>query len=222
MITINLRPGQKRARAGKGVPLAQRLRGLTAGIKEPLSLVSIGVWVLLVGWLGWTWFSTSRSLSALEPKFTQAVSEHRRYKGFLAERRREEVIRDSLVSQIRTIRGVDGDRYIWPHILDEVSRALPPFTWLTEMKVLPQALDTLGNAPPTKIELTGRTVDIQGYTRFLRQLEDSPWLGNVQAMSAKTVVDRERAVTEFIIQSTFTQADSSFIRTVPVRESVVR
>ena len=32
-----------------------------------------------------------------------------------------------------TIRSVDSDRYVWPHLLDEVTRALPPYTWLVDM-----------------------------------------------------------------------------------------
>ena len=30
---------------------------------------------------------------------------------------------------------IDEDRYIWPHILDEVSRALPPYTWITVLNL---------------------------------------------------------------------------------------
>ena len=42
-------------------------------------------------------------------------------------------MRDSLVAQITTIRTVDGDRYVWPHLLDEVTRALPAYTWLVDL-----------------------------------------------------------------------------------------
>ena len=87
---------------------------------------------------------------------------------------------------------------------------------------LPMADDSLDAAPPLVFEVGGRTVDIQGYTRFLRQLEDSPWIGGVTAVSAQTVVDGQRAVTAFVIRATFTPADSAFIRTVPVSQSVVR
>jgi hypothetical protein len=79
-------------------------------------------------------------------------------------------VRDSILSQIRTIQQVDGDRYVWPHILDEVSRALPPFTWLVNVAFVPLTpkpttfaaadsaaakTDTL--PPPVQVQLTGRT-----------------------------------------------------------------
>ena len=134
-----------------------------------------------------------------------------------------------ILAQIRTIQQVDGDRFVWPHILDEVARALPPMTWLVEVAPAPAAqpmavADTLmgDEPPPVEVQLTGRTVDIQGYTRLMRQLEDSPWLGNIMAVSANTVVEQGRAVTAFVLKATFTRPDRSQIQTVPVAESVVR
>src|SRR5207247_2183893 len=44
-------------------------------------------------------------------------------------------IRDSLVAEIGIIRGIDADRYIWPHMLDQITKALPPYTWLTSIAV---------------------------------------------------------------------------------------
>jgi len=72
------------------------------------------------------------------------------------------------------------------------------------------------------VQLTGRTVDIQGYTRFMRQLEDSPWLNNITAISANTVVEQGRAVTAFVLTATYTKPPVERVQTVPVAESVVR
>ena len=68
--------------------------------------------------------------------------------------------------------------------------------------------------------IEGRTVDIQAYTRFLRQLEASPWVGEVTPVSAQTIVEKERPVTAFVIRAQFRLADSAYIRTVPLSESV--
>jgi hypothetical protein len=59
-----------------------------------------------------------------------------------------------------------------------------------------------------------------GYTRFLRQLADSPWLTNVVAGPTKTAVENDKPVLTFTVTVTFRQADSAFIRTAPVLESV--
>src|SRR5215208_7695974 len=135
MITVNLRPGQKRKRAGsnplKG--LLDNFRGLGTKVKDPLLLAAIAAWVCVGGGVGLFYLNTVRQLYTLEPHLEQARSENRRFKTFLADKRRQEKIRDSLLAQITVIRNVDGDRYVWPHLLDEVTKALPAYTWLVDM-----------------------------------------------------------------------------------------
>jgi Tfp pilus assembly protein PilN len=230
MITINLRPGQKRKRAGNPLKdVGERFRALGTRVKDPLLIGAAAAWVIVVGFLAVSMFMTKRELSALEPRIEQARAEHTRFKTFLAQKRKQELIRDSLVAQIGVIRSVDGDRYVWPHILDEIARALPAYTWLTNVAVEANtvvntavtdttAVDTM--PPALQFRVEGRTVDMQAYTRFLRQLESSPWIEEVMAVEAKTVVEKERPVTAFTIRATFTRADSAYIRTVPLSESV--
>jgi len=255
MITINLRPGQKRKSAR--LPLAgvaEQARALASGARNPVLILVAAAWVGTLAWLGWVYASTARELHALEPKLEQTRDEHRRFKTFLAEKRRQEAIRDSLVRQIGVIRRVDGDRYIWPHILDEVTRALPPYTWLVDLGAAPaapaaptaSATQPAAGAPAASaprsasvgatvpadsaaadigprtvpFQINGRTVDIQAYTKFLRQLEASPWISDVTPVVAQTVVEQERAVTAFTIRASYREADSAYIRTVPFSESV--
>ena len=237
MITVNLRPDLKRKRARS--PLAgvmESVRGLGGKVKDPLLVACVVSWVGVLGWLGYVVVGTTRELNALEPQLEAARSEHKRFKAFLAEKRHQETIRDSLVAQIGVIRTVDGDRYVWPHLLDEVTKALPAYTWLVDMAnatpaVAPVAAPAPGAksdsteqepfvSPPVVFNVNGRTVDIQAYTRFLRQLEASPWITDVTPVSAQTVVEKERPVTAFTIRATYRQADSAYIRTVPLSESV--
>jgi type IV pilus assembly protein PilN len=241
MITVNLRPDLKRKRARSPLQgVMQSVRGLGGKVKDPLLLASVASWVAVVAWLGYVVVGTARELNALEPQLEATRSEHKRFKAFLAEKRHQETIRDSLVAQIGVIRTVDGDRYVWPHLLDEVTKALPAYTWLVDMSFAAPAVAPPAPAtptqpsgaekdstaaepfmtPPTVFNVNGRTVDIQAYTRFLRQLEASPWITEVTPVSAQTVVEKERPVTAFTIRATYRQADSAYIRTVPLSESV--
>jgi Tfp pilus assembly protein PilN len=240
MITVNLRPDLKRKRARSPLQgLGESFRGFGARVKDPLLLVAVLSWVGVLGFLGFVFASTTRELSALEPQLEQTRAEHKRFKAFLAEKRHQETIRDSLVSQIGVIRTVDGDRYVWPHLLDEVTKALPAYTWLVDLGMAApapapksaqpapaaakKAADTVVAAPvhvPVSFTVNGRTVDIQAYTRFLRQLEASPWVTDVTPVSAQTVIENERPVTAFTIRATYRQADSAYIRTVPLSQSV--
>lgn len=231
MISVNLRPGTKRGKSGPSLGAGlDRLKGLGSTVKDPLRLLAMVAWIGVVGFLGWTFLSTGSRLGELEPQLEQARSEHRRFQEFLVQKQREEAVRDSILVQIRTIQQVDADRYIWPHILDQVARALPAFTWLVNVNFVapparPLSADTAAvetARPPVVVQLTGRTVDIQGYTRFMRELEDSPWLGDVTAVSANTVVEGGRAVTAFVLNATYTQPPADRLQTVPVAASVVR
>lgn len=232
MISVNLRPGTKRGKASRSFSFSlDRLKGLTTSVQDPLKLAAMVAWVLAIAFVGWTWLSTSTQLSNLQPRLEETRSEHRRFQDFLAQKRREELVRDSILSQIRTIRDVDSDRYVWPHILNEVAQTLPPLTWLINVSNVTPAIQPVVSTdstaadqppPPVQIQLTGRTVDIQGYTRFMRQLEDSPWLDNVTAVSANTVVESGRAVTAFVLTATFSRPSPDRIQTVSVAQSVAR
>jgi type IV pilus assembly protein PilN len=242
MITVNLRPGQKRKRSG-GNPLKglldsfSGLKELGAKVKDPLLMSAVGAWVVVIAALGLIYLNQVRQLYTLEPRLEQARSEHRRFKAFLADKRRQEKIRDSLFAQITVIRQVDGDRYIWPHLLDEITKALPAYTWLVDLGFIPPAAapaapqpagapadsarDSLPPPPPpVAFQINGRTIDIQAYTRFLRQLEASPWIVDVVPVSAQTVVEKERAITAFTIRATYNRADSAYIRTAPFSQTV--
>ena len=226
MITINLRPGQKRKRAGSPFAgVAGRAKALGARVKDPLLLAAAAAWIGVVAWLGLVWTTNARQLHALTPRLEQVRVEHRRFKNFIAQKRHQELIRDSLVSQIGVIRTVDGDRYVWPHVMDEVARVLPPYTWLTEMAPVSaggasDSTDSTSTSHGLAFKITGRTVDIQAYTRFLRQLEASPWVEEVSPLSAMTVVENERPVTAFTLNARFHRADSAYIHTVALSQSV--
>lgn len=223
MITVNLRPGQKRKAASKGLGIGDRAKAIVARVKDPWLVGSIALFAGVALWLGYSFISTNAEYSALAPKLEQAQDEQRRFDGLLRQKRRAEMIRDSLLSQISTIRNVDGNRYVWPHVLDEVAKALPPYTWLTTLttQAPPPVVDTVDAGPrPLQFRMEGRTMDLQAYTRFLRQLEASPWVADVTPLEAKTIVEKERPVTQFTIQATFQPADSAYIRTVPLSQSV--
>jgi Tfp pilus assembly protein PilN len=246
MITVNLKPGQRRKRGGN--PLKGMLanlsvfRELAAKVKDPLLMGALGAWVVVIALLSLIYLNNLRQLYVLEPRLEQARSENRRFKAFLADKRRQEKIRDSLFAQITVIRSVDGDRYIWPHLLDEITKALPAYTWLVDLGVTasstpkpaaPPAKSAKGKGkgatdtvvvdtvkPPVMFQINGRTIDIQAYTRFLRQLEASPWIMDVTPVSAQTVVEKERPVTAFTIRAAYNRADSAYIRTAPFSQSV--
>jgi len=234
MIEINLLPGKKRAApAGAGFKLGLKLpdfRAILANITNPWLLAASAAWVLVLGG-GLALFVTSRArLAVLNSRLEQVRVEKRRFDAVIAQKRQSEKIRDSLVAEINVIHQIDADRYIWPHILDQVTKALPPYTWLTGISAQaasgPPPPPAAAGAPPAPVQtavglsITGSTVDIQAYTTFLRQLAASPWLTEVTPASSQTVVEQDRPVTAFTVNARYRVADSVYIHTVPLTQSL--
>lgn len=227
MITINLKPGAKR-QAAKGDGFAavrERLRGWGQKVKEPALVVAGGTWLVVVIVVGALYFRAHSRLSTLEPQMAHAVTEYQTVHTFVAAKRREEKVRDSILTQIGTIAAVDQDRYTWPHMLDEIAASVPEFTWLVSIvpaAAAPSPSTDSTMAPPVTVVITGLTNDLQNYTAFLRRLGDSHWLTNVMPVKTETIIDHNRPIVSFVVQATFTRADSSRIQTVPILESTVR
>jgi len=120
-------------------------------------------------------------------------------------------------------------------VLDQVTKALPPYTWIMHIQsvtaiVAPGAGPAV-NGPVTmeedstgrssvRVSIDGRTVDIQAYTTFLRQLAASPWFTEVTPASSQTVIEADRPVTAFNVTVRYRIADSVYIRTVPLVQAV--
>jgi Tfp pilus assembly protein PilN len=225
MIEINLLPGQKRkTRAAAGFRLPD-VGALVARIKDPLLLGAVGAWVVVLAVVGFVYTTESRKLAAARQELSRVEADARRFQALINQKRKEEKLRDSLVAELDAIRAIDSDRYVWPHILEEITKALPDYTWLESVGVLPggggQPADSTAAAKPVvRVLIEGRTADMGGYTRFLRQLNDSPWLTDVVAGPTKTVIENDKPVLSFTVTVAFRQADSAFIRTAPVLESV--
>ncbi|HEV8400428.1 MAG TPA: PilN domain-containing protein [Gemmatimonadales bacterium] len=232
MIEINLLPGKKKKAAGAGMKLSMPdFRNILAQVKDPWLIGAIGAWVL-VGGGGAALFITGRArLAAAEGRLDAVKSEKRRYDIVIAQKRQAEKVRDSLVYQINVIRTIDADRYVWPHVLDQVTKALPPYTWVTRVQSVGAVVagapgqqvnvqtDSTG-APTVKVSIDGRTVDIQAYTTFLRQLAASPWFTDVTPASSQVVIESDRPVTSFNVTVRYRVADSVYIRTVPLVQGV--
>jgi Tfp pilus assembly protein PilN len=107
-------------------------------------------------------------------------------------------------------------------VLDEVSRALPTYTWLRS--IAPSGAATAlaaeqiaaGEASALGIRVIGVTVNIQALTQFMKQLEDSPFLANVTlAVSAVATVEGKE-VTEFTLDLSYERPDPALLQTVPL------
>jgi Tfp pilus assembly protein PilN len=238
MIEINLLPGgggrKARSRGGGGgvrIDLKGFFTSLTGrfGDKYLLAAVaSAATSALVIGMLYSRQTYRAVTLAAAEE---QAVKDSTRLAIALGEKVKAEAIRDSALRQINVIRSIDEDRFVWPHVLDEVSRALTPYTWLTSVAIAgtPQGsvnvvatpegrarVDTNVVRENISLRIIGQTVDIQALTRFMRQLEASPFLAQITLERSEAVLEGNKEVTQFSLLAVYTRPDPSTLRRVPL------
>ncbi len=249
MIEVNLLPGTAAKSRDRSFNLGGMIAGATAGIRDKFMLgavASVGTAVLAVGLLFMSQSNLERSLTEREQK---ALQDSARYKVVLAAKEKAEATRDSLYTQVAIIKSIDDSRFLWPHLLEEISNALPQYTWLTlvtQTSAPPSAAyqDTVKrarNAPPvdttkkvseaeakkaradaviadaaraTKFRLVGHTVDIQALTLFMKTLEASPYIQNVQITRSELVIVDTKEVTEFQLEAESQQPPAFLVKTV--------
>ncbi len=250
MIEINLLPGarkQKRSRSA-AFDFGAFFGNLAARIRDPFLIAAVVSTVLAILAIAGMYLYQNRRENKLTDHQTKSTQDSTRYASVIGQRRAAEEQRDSVIRQINVIRAIDGTRYVWPHILEEVSRALTPYTWLKSLvqtsavpSISPEVEAGLGagdSKNKTKLEakadsdavaatqlsfrIVGQTIDIQALTRFITQLEASPWIENVVLLKTDnvTVQPGNKDAIEFTLDMKLQKPDSSVIRKVPLSVAV--
>ena len=248
MIEINLLPGsgKKKAANAKTVNLGAAMAGLSGRVRDKFMIGTVVAVVAAVGAVGFLYTTQAARAEELSVKKDRAVADSTRYANFLKDRYRAEATRDSLLRQVNLIVSLDEDRFVWPHVLDEISRALPQYTWITTLGfagtpqgannvvVAPKTADTSAAAkkrPPKRmdttipkdlvtIRLSGRTVDIQAVTRFMRDLEASPFFTNILLDKSEPVTDNGKEVAQFQLTFNYSRPDTLLLHRAPLSLSV--
>ncbi|MBA3645933.1 MAG: PilN domain-containing protein [Gemmatimonadaceae bacterium] len=250
MIQINLLPGAgRRSKAAGGMRASDMLASASEWGGDKYLMSAIGAVVASLGLLSFLYLHQNRVAGDLEERRIKAVDDSSRYSAVLAAKVKAESTRDSLFAQLAIIKSIDDTRYIWSHVMQEISAAMPPYTWLTaiaQTSIPPSAAaaDTtqksssgddkskskaarekekrlradslLAQAQSVKFKLTGNTVDIQALTRFIRALEASPFVQNVQLTRSDLVVNEGKEVTEFTLEAETQKPPPYMIKTIPL------
>jgi Tfp pilus assembly protein PilN len=222
VIEINLLPGAKRRRGGKGMKLAlPDIKSLLGAVKDPWLIAGVVSWLVVLGAMTPLFLRSRGQVEALRPRLEKARTDSVRYAGLYQAKVAYGATRDSLVRQINVIRDIDKDRYIWPHVLDAVAKALPLYTWLDGLQ--PRAAEGDTSSSGVGFQISGKTVDLQAFTRFLRNLEDSPFIEGVAPGPTGLVAEEGREdVTTFVINARYQVPDSTQITLQPLAATLVQ
>jgi len=270
MIEINLLPGdgKKKRRAKTAAPAKFEfnlkppawLAGLTDKMTDKYMLGAVAAAGASGALIVLMFISQTARGAYLDARETKAVKDSAQYSAVLNAKARAEATRDSLYQQIAIIKSIDDSRYLWSHLMYEISSALPQYTWLTEITQTsaPKSVamvDTLSkkaaasdtsnklsprekaaardrarkarsdslfaDAKTVRFKIVGHTVDIQALTRFMKSLEASPFIQNVQLARSDLVQAEGKEVTEFTLEAETQPPPPFAIKTVPLVVSAV-
>lgn len=214
MIKINLLPdsGKKKRRAGGG-----------RGLKMPASLPAldrttaflVAAWIIAPLVLAFMFFGVRSQRAELRTGIEQAVADSVRFARLIDTQAALQARQDTIAQKLFIIQEIDAGRYVWPHILDEISRALPPYTWVEAIQQ-----QSGGSGPAPSFTINGRTGSLPALTRFMDALEASPFLRNIELVSSEQARlgsgDESRIVNNYVLTGSYQQPPMEMIETVPL------
>jgi len=214
VIKINLLPSATRK--------SQRRLPSLGGLKPKggMSMPSVDRWLLFVvaAWVvgplltAWLFFNVRNQISDLEISIESARMDSARY----AEMRAANAIllarQDSIAQKLEIIQDIDAGRYAWVHVMDEISRSMPAYTWL--INVVSKPVGTPLETPKFLIE--GRCGNTFALTEFMQELEASPFLRAINLMSTDQVREGEALIYKFVLEGEYQAPPPDLIQTVPI------
>jgi Tfp pilus assembly protein PilN len=177
---------------------------------DPWVVGVVALAVIAAGHLGFTYLNQNAAAGRIQEGLREARVDSVRFAEAIAAADSLQARRDTLVRKAEIIREIDSDRFVWAHILDNVSSALPEFTWLSGI----QQTAGVGNAVEFRIDgMTGATVAL---TRFMRNLEESAFIRDVRLVSQEEIQQGQSLVQNFVLMARYQVPDSSAITTEPI------
>src|SRR5262245_31495359 len=156
MIRINLLTVE---RASAKKPSAMPFAGQQMAVGCALILL------LSAGLVAWRYFSIENDSKRLDQEIASAQQETARLHGVIQQVQQFEQRRAQLQQRVGLIEQLRKGQTGPVHMLDQVSRALPPMLWLTELKQ--------NDKVPGEVTLDGRCTTLTGLSDFVANLEAS-------------------------------------------------
>jgi type IV pilus assembly protein PilN len=136
------------------------------------------VLVITVVFIGWRYLSLSKDSAQLDTDITNAQQEATRLHGIILQVQQYEQQKAQLQQRVGLIEQLRKSQTGPVHMLDQISRSLPPMLWLTDLKQ-----DDKDNS----ITIDGRTMTLTSLSDFVANLEASGYFKkSVEIVSSQT------------------------------------
>jgi Tfp pilus assembly protein PilN len=213
MIEVNLLPESQKKSRGK----AKRPAGGGGGLEDALKGRNLWNGALAVACVvvpaaaGVIWWGQRTDAASFDIRLEAATADSARLADLrlvsdsLSERRTQIRDRVALVEQL------DRNRFVWPHLLDEISRALPRLAWLSNLR-------QMSPLPNVGVQIQGIAANPLAITEFVRNLEASDYVTDVRILGSQkqSLNDGELSVQAFTLTARFTEPVGGIGRTEPI------
>ncbi|MBI4487228.1 MAG: PilN domain-containing protein [Acidobacteria bacterium] len=156
MIRINLLAAD-REKTKKKTPFAAGGHKLTIGCTLIL--------VAAVAFAGWRYWALNRASARLDAEISAAQQETARLHSIIQQVQQFEQRKAQLQQRVVLIEQLRKEQVGPVHMLDQISRALPPMLWLVQVRQDPKI--------PEQVVIEGRSTTLTGLSDFVANLEAS-------------------------------------------------
>ena len=188
MIKINLLAAERKAAKKKVVPF-QAGQKITVLCSLILVLAAVGV--------AWRYWSLNSASARLDEEIASAQQETARLQSIIQQVRQFEERKGQLQQRVALIEQLRRDQTGPVHMLDQISRSLPPMLWLTNLRQ---------GAAATEVVIDGRATTMTGLSDFVANLEASGYFKRgieiIQTMTEPITVANGELI-RFSIKATF-------------------
>ncbi|TVP58653.1 MAG: hypothetical protein EA351_03305 [Gemmatimonadales bacterium] len=215
MIEVNLRPDTKKGKKrGGGRSRSFALPKVSGVPSDPWILSAGGLSLLALLVFGWFFLDVAGEAEELQVRIDAAQADSARFADVIARAEALTAQRDSIAARVSVIQEIDGARYVWPHLMDEVGRAIPDYTWINRF---------LQVSPPPNLafRVHGQAATIFALTIFLENLEASPFIRNARLISADQAVitlggDSQRLIYNFVVEASHQEPPPELLNREPL------
>lgn len=218
MIEVNLLPGGKKGSSGGFSFNLDSLKGMIPGggggaasSADPYQVFFAVAAAIAIGYMGYSFMSLRSESAELEVQLETAIADSTRNAAIIQRTQELQARADSIQERVAIIQEIDAHRYTWPHVLDEIAAAVPDYTWLREV--------LYNSENPLRIRVAGRAGSIFAITNFMRRLEGSRFLRQVDPETIQQIPSEENPedlVYMFELLMTYESPSLDELETVPL------
>jgi type IV pilus assembly protein PilN len=192
MIRINLLATERKASA----------KSVSKGFEPGQKMMVLGslILILVVAALGWRYWALGQTAADLEARIEQASREEARLQEILRQVREFEARKTMLQRRVDLIDQLRQGQNAPVHMIDQVSRALPDMTWLTNLTQAPDGYT---------LTMQGRCLTLTSLSDFIGNLEGSRYfIRPVEIVDSSVVAGDGKTpdLISFTIRGTFQMA----------------